>query len=187
MDQPSAARLAHPRRGRSRPCRTGLIITVLAGLAVLLTACGGSGGSDPAPSGSASPASSQSAAVAFAQCMRSHGVTDFPDPQNGRFVISNPNLGSEPQFKPAQTACQHLLGGGGTSSGSNNSQMLAFSHCMQTHGVPNFPDPQAGGIITGGHGIDPNSPQFQQALQQCQSLLPGSAQGQQPVGQGQQP
>jgi len=109
--------------------------------------------------------------------MRSHGVSDFPDPQNGHFIITNPNMRNNPEFNPAVQACQHLLGpGGATNNGSSNSQLLAFAHCMQTHGVPNFPDPTAGGIV-GGSGIDPNSPQFRQAFQQCQSLLPGSAQG----------
>jgi len=111
--------------------------------------------------------------------MRSHGVSNFPDPQNGRFLL-NGSLQSNPNFRPAIAACQHLLGpGGATNSGSNNSQLLAFTHCMQTHGVPNFPDP-SGGTILGGSGIDPNSPQFQNALQQCRSKLPGSAQSQLP-------
>jgi hypothetical protein len=67
-------------------------------------------------------------ALAFSQCMRDHGVTDFPDPQfNGNGVI----LGgggqvkidpSSPTFQAAQQACQSLLpGSGGTiKSGSSS-------------------------------------------------------------------
>ena len=54
---------------------------------------------------------------------------------------------------------------------------LAFSACMRSHGVHNFPDPSAGSngqqvTIQQGSGIDPNSPAFQAAQRSCQSLLP---------------
>lgn len=54
---------------------------------------------------------------------------------------------------------------------------LAFSACMRSHGVHNFPDPSAGSngqqvTIQQGSGIDPNSPSFQAAQRSCQSLLP---------------
>jgi hypothetical protein len=56
-------------------------------------------------------------ALKFSQCMRSHGVPKFPDPQigNGRIGIRiTPGSGldpSSPQFKRAQQACQNLIGG----------------------------------------------------------------------------
>ena len=181
MTEALAARPTDAKRRGPRLRRTGLIIAVLASLAVLLGACGGSGGSGstPPPQGSSSQGSSQSGAVAFAQCVRSHGVPDFPDPQNGHFIITG-NEQSNPNFRPAVQACQHLLGPGGATNrgGPNNSQLLAFVHCMQTHGVPQFPDPTANGGIVGGSNIDPNSPQFQKAWQECHSKLPGNAQGQ---------
>jgi len=169
--------------------RTGLIIAGLAGLALFAGACGGSpagsttpGGSTPAAQDPSSPGA-QAGAAAFAQCVRAHGVPDFPDPQNGHFLISGSDQ-SNPHFQTAVQACQHLLGPGGAtnggSGGSNNSQLLAFAHCMQTHGVPQFPDPTAGGGIGLPPGVDPNSPQFQKAWQECQSQLPGNLQGQQP-------
>ena len=161
--------------------RAGLLVALLAVLAVLLGACSGSG--DPAsgsPGTASSPSgSSQSGAVAFAQCVRSHGVPNFPDPQNGRFLISGA-VQSNPNFQSAVQTCQHLLGpGGATNGGSNNSQRLAFAHCMQTHGVPQFPDPPANGAFSLPPGVNSNSPQFQKAWQECQSLLPGNPQGQQ--------
>ncbi len=175
-------------RRPSRLSRTGLFLALLAVLAILLAACGSSASSsDPTAgqAGSSSGSSSQGGAVAFAQCVRSHGVPDFPDPQNGHFLISGADQ-SNPNFKPAVQACQHLLGPGGAanggagSGGSNNTALLNFAHCMQTHGVPQFPDPTANGAIGLPQGVDPNSPQFQQAWQECQSNLPGNLQGQQP-------
>ena len=58
-------------------------------------------------------------------------------------------------------------------AGGNESQMLAFSHCMQTHGVPNFPEPNAQGVVQGS-GLDPSSPGFQSASNKCRHLLPNN-------------
>lgn len=187
MDETLAAWPTDAKRRGARLRRAGLIIAVIAGLALFLGACGGSpagsGGPGSAPSGQdpSSPGASQSGAVAFAQCVRSHGVPDFPDPQNGHFLISG-NDRSNPNFNSAVQACQHLLGPGGATNGggSNNSQLLAFAKCMQAHGVPQFPDPTANGGIGLPQGVDPNSPQFQKAWKECQSKLPGNLQGQQP-------
>ena len=170
--------------------RTGVFLALVAGLIVLLGACSSSGHSSDSPAGQSgssaaqagsSSGTSQSGAVAFAQCVRSHGVPDFPDPQNGRFLLSG-GIQNNPNFHSAVQACQHLLGPGGVSNGggSSNSALLNFAHCMQTHGVSQFPDPAANGAIVAPSGIDPNSPQFQRAWQECQSLLPGNLQGQQP-------
>jgi hypothetical protein len=58
----------------------------------------------------------------------------------------------------------------------------AYSACMRSHGVPNFPDPDSQGriAIKGGQsangtkfGLDPNSPGFQTAQKACKSLQPG--------------
>ena len=174
-----------PRGARLR--KAAPVIVLFAGLALLLGACGGSSGSG---SGSGSPSSSSSAAaagtgpVAFAQCMRSNGVQNFPDPQGGHFLINN-SVQNSPNFQPAVQKCQHLLGpngasNGGSSGGANNSKLLAFAHCMQTHGVPQFPDPTANGAIGLPQGVDPNSATFQKAWSKCQSKLPGNLQGQQP-------
>jgi hypothetical protein len=63
-------------------------------------------------------------ALANAQCMRDHGITNFPDPQfdsNGGVQVAigkdsgiDPN---DPKFKAAQKACAKTMGGGpGTTS-----------------------------------------------------------------------
>jgi hypothetical protein len=62
------------------------------------------------------------AALKFAECMRAHGIANFPDPtmNNGTIVIHSPQSSgtdtSSPQFLAAQQACRSLEPGGGGSS-----------------------------------------------------------------------
>lgn len=63
--------------------------------------------------------------------------------------------------------------GNSPSGGSGKNDPLAYSRCMRSHGVLNFPDPstQGGFSIGSESGIDPSSPQFQAAQKACQSLM----------------
>src|SRR5579862_3451869 len=72
------------------------------------------------------------------------------------------------------SAATTTTGAASTGATSKASGAFAFSRCMRSHGVPNFPDPSAGGgiQITAGSGIDPGSSQFQSAQRSCQDLLP---------------
>jgi hypothetical protein len=55
----------------------------------------------------------------FAQCMRSHGVPDFPDPnKNGGFSGTSTVNPSSPTFQKAQSTCMQLSGLGGPGSSS---------------------------------------------------------------------
>jgi hypothetical protein len=88
----------------------------LAGLALLAAACGG--GSSPASSagGTLSLSSLTTQALAYAQCMRAHGITNFPDPFENSNQIGFSTTGldtSSPRFKAANKACQPLMPGGG--------------------------------------------------------------------------
>ena len=65
----------------------------------------------------------QSAALRFAQCIRAHGVPDFPDPVNGQPLIDTTHIPSSNQpggmtiLNAATHKCGHVLGlaaGGGT-------------------------------------------------------------------------
>jgi hypothetical protein len=58
--------------------------------------------------------------------------------------------------------------------GSADQQGIAHSQCMRSHGVPGFPDPSAQGYVQLGSAdqVNPNSPQFQEALQICAKLAP---------------
>jgi hypothetical protein len=62
--------------------------------------------------------------------------------------------------------------GGGAHASSTTSFMsraIAYSDCMRSHGVPDFPDPDSEGDIeiTGEMGLDPSSPAFQAAERDC--------------------
>jgi hypothetical protein len=68
-------------------------------------------------------------------------------------------------------------GSGTGATGTKRHAALAYSKCMRSHGIKNFPDPGGGSTggairISSGSGIDPNSPTFQAAQKACQSLLP---------------
>jgi hypothetical protein len=43
---------------------------------------------------------------------------------------------------------------------------LKLAACIRANGVPNFPDPNSSGVISGS-GIDPSSAQFQAAMRKC--------------------
>jgi hypothetical protein len=79
-----------------------------------------------------------------------------------------------------------LAGGSGgsptaTAKGSTESQLLAFSRCMRTHGMPDWPDPvtDADGNtrLQFPKGVNPSSAALTQARDACQSYLKGLAQG----------
>lgn len=157
------------------------------------TSGGGGGGA-----GNGSSSSKYADALKYSQCMRSHGVPNFPDPSaNGAIGIQggpNSSNGLNPnsaQFKAADRACRHLLPNGGQPSAAQKqqflSQALKFSQCMRSHGFPNFPDPTSsgGGVslkISPSSGIDPRSPQFQSAQKACSHFLPGTVQSGSPSG-----
>jgi hypothetical protein len=56
-------------------------------------------------------------------------------------------------------------------------QLVDFSHCMRSHGVPGFPEPSDGHLLiavgAGAGGIDPRSARFGAAQRACRELLPG--------------
>jgi hypothetical protein len=68
--------------------------------------------------------------------------------------------------------------GGATNSQSPNSQLLAFSGCMRSKGVPKFPDPNSSGVLTKRQvaQLAARSPQFVPAHRACEHLLPNSGQ-----------
>jgi hypothetical protein len=174
----------------------------LAGLSLLVAACGAAasrssvasignstgttvadvGANVTTPANPVVAAKQYEQAVKFTQCVRAHGIADFPDPgAGGGIQISGggPNSDLNPTnatFVAAQNACQKYSQVQPPSAGQQaraQARALAFSACMRKHGVPNFPDPQfmSGGRvlekITNGSGIDPGSPMFQAAQKKC--------------------
>jgi len=68
-------------------------------------------------------------------------------------------------------------GGSPDPGGSANSpSAVAFSHCMRSHGVPNFPDPSSSGTLpkTSPQRLGVSDSQFQAAQGACQHLLPNT-------------
>jgi hypothetical protein len=117
--------------------------------------------------------------------MRSHGVTNFPDPTTSphEFKISlNPATAQSPAFHPALIACRHLLPGGGPHQNEARSQaqkaaLLAFARCLRSHGFPSFPDPTSSGQLThemlAQAGININQPAGVQAADACVGVTHG--------------
>jgi hypothetical protein len=129
-------------------------------------------------------------ALRFAQCMRAHGVPNFPDPTPGGGIQITPSSGVKPfspAFRSAQASCHDLLPGGGPGAGHPSAQakaqMLAISECMRRHGISEFPDPTLSAptspagysAVLGRDGvflaipntINPRSPAFKQAAAAC--------------------
>jgi hypothetical protein len=82
--------------------------------------------------------------------MRSHGVSNFPDPSPGGGIQINSSSGINPQspaFQSAQNACSKLMPGGGPGRGqvsaSRKLEMVKLAQCMRKHGLTTFPDPTA--------------------------------------------
>jgi CubicO group peptidase (beta-lactamase class C family) len=90
-------------------------LAAVTGLALIGAACGGA---SPAPGKAGVSKPSVSRPLAYAECMRAHGVADFPDPVDGHIVLtpaSGINLSSQ-QFEAASTACASLAPSGGTAA-----------------------------------------------------------------------
>jgi hypothetical protein len=77
---------------------------------------------------------------------------------------------------PAANAGSGQASSGTTPSGSQLQQdLLKYARCMRANGVPDFPDPSAGGgfEFRPGAGFDRSSPAFKAAQAKCWKLLPG--------------
>ena len=172
---------------------------MLAPIALLLAACsGGSSGASvarlsaaattttasTAPAVSASDLSAE--ALAFARCMRTNGLPNWPDPMsNGAFDKSKLQAAG---YSVAQTRsvedgpCKNLLPTAAPRQSTSQTITTQQQHdyinaiaCMRSHGFSNFPDP----TFSDGHvtlvpppGVDTNSTEFTTAEHICQQLIP---------------
>lgn len=124
--------------------------------------------------------------------MRSHGVTNFPDPTGHGINIGGTGINPRsPAFQTAQTICFKLMPGGGPQSHKASERQIrqatATAACMRRHGVSGFPDPIVSqalptslnpanySSISAGNGliiavpksIDEQSPAFRNAAKAC--------------------
>jgi hypothetical protein len=156
--------------------RLGGAMAAVAAIAMLATACGPVHAS--VSGGSASTGSATFRAnLAYAHCMRTHGVSNFPIPNSlQHFTISGHpgGPGTSPTAR-ANDACEHLLPPATTSTDHVTQQQLNAAlkvvQCLRTHGAPNFPDPT---VVNGSLNFSVNlqSAQFQDPLNACRSLIP---------------
>jgi hypothetical protein len=166
--------MRRPRRAWPPAARTAAAVIATAALVLLAAACSsspshtGSGGSSTGSGAStnAGGSASSGAAITYSQCMRSHGVPNFPDPpSNGQVPKASTQLlgVSTSRLQAAQTACQHLYPNNGGSGGvltkdsigqceetgdcpqalvqAAMTALRTYARCMRSHGVPNWPDP----------------------------------------------
>jgi hypothetical protein len=187
--------MRRPRRAWPPAAPTVAAILATAALALLVTACSGSPsstgpGGSPNAGGSANSQSANSPLLTFAQCMRSHRVPDFPDPQpgasNAKFPTAQQLGVSNSRYQAAENACQHLLPAGiDDEFPPAEAQLLlngmrTFSQCVRSHGVPNWPDPTLDSqgrplFPLSSHGFtleQAHSPQLGAKEAECQHLIP---------------
>jgi hypothetical protein len=137
--------------------RPPLAAVALIAVVLLISACGSSAptGTSTGSSGGNNTAADAQKAVKFAKCMRSNGVSEFPDPHpdtSGNFTIDGIVNGSSldpntPAFKQAISACKKLEPAGFTGSRRSAQQTqaaLEFAQCIRANGVKDFPDPANG-------------------------------------------
>ncbi|HXM55215.1 MAG TPA: hypothetical protein VOB72_07475 [Candidatus Dormibacteraeota bacterium] len=171
-------------------------LAALAAVPLLAAACGVANPFAPASANN----NAEQMRLAWAQCMRQHGV-NVPDPASGSGgvginVQATPGAGgidaAEQQVQAAMDACKQYRPNGGAGGPRNNQQLLdqaiKFSQCMRQHGV-NMPDPQSAGgggirIAASPGAFDPTSDQFEQAQEACKQYQPRGATTGQAGGDG---
>jgi len=101
--------------GGNRGLRRAAALAVAAAVAVLTTACGVVHVHFGSSAGSASTGSATyRAELAYAQCMRAHGLPSFPNPNPSGGPSAHVNVNPNSPAARANDACKHLLAGGGT-------------------------------------------------------------------------
>lgn len=150
----------------TRPTTKPRLATALAAVALLATACGGSGHLNPL-SNSNNEADKR---LKFTECLRRHGV-NVPDPGQANGVRISMAPGQEGKVNGAMQACRSLAPGKGMAptDPAARDHMLKLAECMRRHGL-NAPDPQPGQglMIRGTPGQD-----IQKIDQACQKEVGG--------------
>jgi hypothetical protein len=153
-------------------------VVVAVGCALAIVACGTSG-----TGRSATRSGGFAQAVSYSDCMRSHGVPDFPDPTaGGGFDLSSKIDTQAPAYLSARQSCTKLLPGPGaphTLSERQQLQFIAAAKCMRTHGVqvtdPTFNGPYITLDVPDQTTI--GSPAFKRAEPACHYFVPKNPTG----------
>lgn len=180
--------IAGRRQRRSQLRRASVFAAATASIALLAAACGGSS-SPTAPTGMQQQLQK---ALAYSQCMRSHGIANFPDPtENNGSTGSNGaayvgvQIGipegfdtSSQTYVSANNTCTRQTGWGQVSATQLHqglTTLLKYSECMRSHGIANFPDPveTSTGVSLKDGDIDQNTSQYRAADKACVVFEPG--------------
>lgn len=140
----------------------GMLIVLAAALMAPAAGAQGAGGRDQSDQ-----------ALAYAQCMRDNGFTEFPDPASDGRLSLRVDGQSAGRFRTAQQACRDLAPQGLVSEGVTQEriqQLVGFAECMRENGVAEFPDPTSDGQFDlGGLNIDMDSASTRAAMTACRS------------------
>jgi hypothetical protein len=165
-------------------CRSPLIlasVVLVAAFALLAAGCGG--GSSP---GVASVASSTqngtlASAFAFARCMRSHGISGWPDPTSQGFFdkakLRSLGLSLSRVRALEEGPCNIPLPSpqGYTITPADRADYLRGAACMRAHGFAGFPDPTFPSNSVRFDippSINQDAPRFRNAAMICTRLIP---------------
>ena len=174
----------------------------LLGIGVLAAACGGgSSRLRPSPAwerrrprplavgrrAEATRPSPVDTALAFIDCMRTHGEPNMPEPVisgNSAQHRDRPELRGGPELAAVHRCDQGMQApvaerrrpqGEQTITPADQADYLKAAACMRSHGIPDFPDPtfQDNSVTFNTRTpIDTNSSQYKSALATCQKLIP---------------
>ena len=162
-------------------------LAAVATIALISAGCGSNASSETgtASSGADKKLTARDKAVKFAECIRAHGVSDFPDPnEKNQFeygVSVTPTV-----WTKATTACKDLQPPGtlsGKRTPKQQSASLRFAQCIRDHGVKDFPDPVNGEPVINTYKIpSSNRPGgmtiLNAAIQKCRALMAKAVAGQ---------
>jgi hypothetical protein len=145
----------------------------------------GSGSDSSAGTGANKKLTARDKAVKFAECIRAHGVSDFPDP-NAKNQFEYGVSVSPAVWKQATTACKDLQPPGtlsGKRTPKQQSASLRFAQCIRDNGVKDFPDPVNGEPLVDTYKVpSSNKPGgmaiLNAAMQKCGKVLGEAAGGQ---------
>jgi hypothetical protein len=166
-------------------------LAMVAQISLISAGCGSNAPTETGTAGSTATASVASSggskkltardkAVKFAECIRAHGVSDFPDPDAKNQFQYGVSV-SPAVWTKAVDACKDLQPPGtlsGKRSPRQQSTALKFAQCMRDNGVKDFPDPANGDplidttkIPSLGERSPRTDPVFAPAMDKCRAVL----------------
>jgi hypothetical protein len=189
-------RWPYPRTSFAPPIFT--IAAAASALALLATGCSSGGSRRAANVASSTTATtttthngtttvqigSLAGALAFARCMRSHGIPNFPDPTSSgvfdKSKLRQLDLSVSRVRAIEDRSCRYDFENGGqpqrqTITPADQADYVKGAACMRSHGVPDFPDPTFQNNTVRFNipsSIDTDSSRFKRAAATCVKLIP---------------